>query len=72
MPAALQGLMGEANLRYARREYEEAIKMCMEIIRQFPHSPEPYQVILLFRFFSIVLQKHYSDKKRAIYKYIVI
>ncbi|XP_076043588.1 general transcription factor 3C polypeptide 3 isoform X2 [Oratosquilla oratoria] len=45
LPAALQGLMGEANLRYARREYDEAIKMCMEVIRQFSHSPEPYQTL---------------------------
>lgn len=47
LPAALQGLMGEANLRYARGEFDEAIKMCMEVIRQFSHSPEPYQVTLL-------------------------
>lgn len=44
LPAALQGLMGEANLRFARGEFDEAIKMCMEVIRQFSHSPEPYQV----------------------------
>ncbi|KAK7076939.1 General transcription factor IIIC, polypeptide 3 [Halocaridina rubra] len=45
LPAALQGLMGEANLRYARCQYDEAIKMCMEVIRQFSHSPEPYQTL---------------------------
>ncbi|CAL4091725.1 unnamed protein product [Meganyctiphanes norvegica] len=45
LPAALQGLMGEANLRYARCEYDEAIKMCMEVIRQYSHSPEPYQTL---------------------------
>ncbi|KAK4321495.1 hypothetical protein Pmani_007691 [Petrolisthes manimaculis] len=45
LPAALQGLMGEANLRYAHREYDEAIKMCMEVIRQFSHAPEPYQTL---------------------------
>ncbi|XP_066942699.1 general transcription factor 3C polypeptide 3 isoform X3 [Macrobrachium rosenbergii] len=45
LPAALQGLMGEANLRYARCDYDEAIKMCMEVIRQFSHSPEPYQTL---------------------------
>lgn len=26
--------MGEANIRFARGEHEEAILMCMEIIRQ--------------------------------------
>ena len=33
LPAALQGLMGEANLRYARGEVDLAAQMCMEIIR---------------------------------------
>lgn len=34
LPLALRGLMGEANIRYARGEKEDAIMMCMEIIRQ--------------------------------------
>ncbi|CAJ0938599.1 unnamed protein product [Ranitomeya imitator] len=34
LPRALRGLMGEANIRFARGEAEEAILMCMEIIRQ--------------------------------------
>uniref|UniRef100_A0A671Z3H2 General transcription factor IIIC, polypeptide 3 n=1 Tax=Sparus aurata TaxID=8175 RepID=A0A671Z3H2_SPAAU len=34
LPRALRGLMGEANIRYARGEKEDAIMMCMEIIRQ--------------------------------------
>lgn len=34
LPRALRGLMGEANIRFARGEHEEAILMCMEIIRQ--------------------------------------
>ena len=29
----LQGLMGEANLKFARGQHEEAVKMCMEVIR---------------------------------------
>lgn len=33
LPAALQGLMGEANLRYARGEIKLATQMCYEIIR---------------------------------------
>uniref|UniRef100_A0A3Q2CBT9 Uncharacterized protein n=1 Tax=Cyprinodon variegatus TaxID=28743 RepID=A0A3Q2CBT9_CYPVA len=35
LPQALRGLMGEANIRYARGEKEDAILMCMEIIRQY-------------------------------------
>lgn len=34
MPKHLQGLMGEANLQFACGSTDEAIKMCMEIIRQ--------------------------------------
>lgn len=34
LPVALKGLMGEANLRFARGEVALASKMCMEIIRQ--------------------------------------
>ncbi|KAJ9585403.1 hypothetical protein L9F63_002786, partial [Diploptera punctata] len=45
LPPALQGLMGEANLRYARGERETAVKMCLEIIRQVPTTPEPFQTL---------------------------
>jgi len=30
----IKGLMGEANLRCARGETDDAIKLCMEVIRQ--------------------------------------
>lgn len=39
LPRALRGLMGEANIRYARGEKEDAILMCMEIIRQGMQQP---------------------------------
>jgi len=42
---ALQGLMGEANLTYARGDKETAIRMCMEVIKQEPSAPEPYQTL---------------------------
>lgn len=42
LPAALQGLMGEANLRYARGDSEVAAKVCLEIIRQVPLAVEPF------------------------------
>lgn len=38
----LRGLMGEANLRFARGEVELAKKMCFEVIRQSPEAFEPY------------------------------
>jgi general transcription factor 3C polypeptide 3 (transcription factor C subunit 4) len=42
LPPALQGLMGEANLCYARGDLEMAKKLCLEIIRQEPAAAEPY------------------------------
>ncbi|XP_043277638.1 general transcription factor 3C polypeptide 3 isoform X2 [Venturia canescens] len=45
LPPALQGLMGEANLRFARGEVDLAVQMCMEIIRQVPSAPEPFQTL---------------------------
>lgn len=42
---ALMGLMGEANLRFARGDTETAEKMCHEIIKQLPTASEPYQTL---------------------------
>jgi len=42
---ALQGLMGEANLRFARGDVDTAVRMCMEVIRQDPTAPEPFQTL---------------------------
>ncbi|KAL9915645.1 general transcription factor 3C polypeptide 3 [Glossina fuscipes] len=39
---ALQGLMGEANLSFARGQTEMAEKICLEIIRQDPLAAEPF------------------------------
>ena len=37
--------MGEAHLCFARGGHQEAIKMCLEIIRQVPRCPDPYQLL---------------------------
>ena len=37
--------MGEANLKFARGETDIAIRMCMEVIRQDPAAPEPFQTL---------------------------
>lgn len=42
LPPALQGLMGEANLRYARGDTQMAETVCLEIIRQMPLAVEPF------------------------------
>lgn len=45
IPVHLRGLMGEANLRFARGDWATAEKMCYELIRQEPHAFEPYQTL---------------------------
>lgn len=45
LPPALAGLMGEANLRYARGDHDTAEKICYEIIRQTPTAYEPFQTL---------------------------
>ncbi|XP_017281749.1 general transcription factor 3C polypeptide 3 isoform X2 [Kryptolebias marmoratus] len=47
LPQALRGLMGEANIRYARGDQEDAIMMCMEIIRQAPLAYEPFSTLAM-------------------------
>ncbi|XP_076755892.1 general transcription factor 3C polypeptide 3 isoform X2 [Xylocopa sonorina] len=47
LPLALQGLMGEANLRFARGDTELAAQICMEIIRQVPSAPEPFHTLAM-------------------------
>ncbi|XP_015439993.1 PREDICTED: general transcription factor 3C polypeptide 3 [Dufourea novaeangliae] len=47
LPPALQGLMGEANLRFARGDTDLAAQICMEIIRQVPSAPEPFQTLAM-------------------------
>lgn len=42
LPPHLKGLMGEANLRYARGDIETSKKMCYEVIRQEREAYEPY------------------------------
>ncbi|XP_041359520.1 general transcription factor 3C polypeptide 3-like isoform X2 [Gigantopelta aegis] len=45
LPKSLEGLMGEANLKLARGDYEEAAKMCLEIIRLAPNAYLPFQTL---------------------------
>ncbi|CAL1681922.1 unnamed protein product [Lasius platythorax] len=47
LPPVLQGLMGEANLRFAKGEIDLATKICMEIIRQVPSASEPFQTLAM-------------------------
>lgn len=45
LSVTLMGLMGEANLRFARGDKDAAEKLCHEIIKQVPTAPEPYQTL---------------------------
>ena len=47
LPKDMQGLMGEANMKFAHGQSDEAIKMCMEVIRQVPNAIEPFQSLSL-------------------------
>lgn len=42
LPPALQGLMGQANLCFARGETMLAEKFCLQIIKEEPFAPEPF------------------------------
>jgi hypothetical protein len=47
LPIEIQGLMGEANLAYARGETNKAIDVCLEVIKYAPKACEPYQLLSL-------------------------
>ena len=56
----LKGLMGEANLRYARGETNDAIQLCMEVIRQAPTFAEPFQTLSMLYEISGDYEKSYQ------------
>ena len=45
LPKQLIGLVGEANLCFARGAHDDAIAMCLEVIRQAPTASEPFQTL---------------------------
>lgn len=47
LPIEIQGLMGEANLAYARGDTNKAIDACVEVIRYAPKASEPFQLLAL-------------------------
>lgn len=47
LPIEIQGLMGEANLAYARGETNKAIDACLEVIKYAPKASEPFQLLSL-------------------------
>ncbi|KAG5680796.1 hypothetical protein PVAND_010282 [Polypedilum vanderplanki] len=59
LPPALQGVMGQANLCFARGDREMAEKLCLEIIRQEPMAAEPF--ITLSQIYENVDDQKYLD-----------
>jgi len=53
LPRDLAGLMGQANVSFARGEYNDAIIMCQEVIRLAPRCAEPF----------ISLAEYYGDNE---------
>lgn len=64
LPRDLAGLMGQANVSFARGEYNDAILMCQEVIRLAPKCAEPF----------ISLAEHYQeleDEEKAEQLYLI-
>ena len=38
-------MIGEANVKFAKGQFELAIKLCMEVIRNDSSAPDPYQTL---------------------------
>ena len=62
LPPALQGLMGQANLCFARGDAAMAEKLCLEIIRQKPGAAEPY----------LTLSQIYENKDEEKYNQLLL
>ncbi|KAL7287404.1 hypothetical protein TKK_0018519 [Trichogramma kaykai] len=45
LPQPYHGLMGQANECFAKGQIQTAIQMCMEVIRNVPKAPNPYQTL---------------------------
>ena len=52
---SIQGLMGEANLRFVRGDRDTAVRMCMEVIRQVSYQFNDLFLILHLNCFPCLL-----------------
>ncbi|CAI9728915.1 general transcription factor 3C polypeptide 3-like [Octopus vulgaris] len=64
LPKHLQGLMGEANLKFARGEHQEAINMCLEVIRLAPQAIVPFQTLGM-------LYEEMGDLEKSLQLYLI-
>lgn len=64
LPKHLQGLMGEANLKFARGDHQEAINMCLEVIRLAPQAIIPFQTLGM-------LYEEMGDLEKSLQLYLI-
>ena len=55
---ALEGLMGTAYIKFAENDMKEAISTCMEVIRNVPNVPDPFQLLSLI--YDSMAEKEYD------------
>jgi general transcription factor 3C polypeptide 3 (transcription factor C subunit 4) len=64
LPPEVARLMGQANVSYVSRKYEDAIALLLEVVRQAPHAFEAYQTLGL-------VHEEKGDLDKALSYYII-
>ena len=59
LDATLQGMIGEANVKFAKGDFDTAIKLCMEVIRNDSSAPDPYQTLS-------TIYEHYEEFEKSL------
>ena len=54
-----QGMIGEANVKFAKGDFDTAIKLCMEVIRNDSSAPDPYQTLS-------TIYEHYEEFEKSL------
>ena len=58
-PPQVQRMLGEATIRYAYREFQQAVRLLVEIVRLCPGLPHPYQTLGL-------MYEEMGEQKKAV------
>lgn len=64
LPPPIAKLMGQANMAYVSRRYEEATQLLLEVVRQAPHAYEAYQTLGM-------IHEEMSDFEKAISYFVI-
>ncbi|KAK3091938.1 hypothetical protein FSP39_023840 [Pinctada imbricata] len=67
LPRHLEGLMGQANILFAKGEHQEAMNICLEIIRMAPQAVLPFQTLAMLYEEQGDQDKHYQFSLIAAY-----